>query len=62
MPPGRDIGREDAELAVLLLARPAAPLAGHAETVLALLGEGGGVQDDDPLGFAQFLGDGLTDE
>jgi hypothetical protein len=57
VPPGRGIGQEDADLAVLLLAQPSAPLAGHAAAVLALLGKGGGVQDDDPAGLAPFLGD-----
>ena len=60
MPLGRGIGQEDAELAVFFLAQATTPLASHAAAVLALLGEGGGVQDDDALGIGQFLGDMAT--
>ena len=44
------VGQEDADLAVIDLAEPAALLAGHAAGVSAFLGEGTGI--DDPDGIA----------
>src|SRR6185437_9703961 len=49
----RDIGHVDTNLTVLDLSESAAPLAGHADRPGPLLGEGGGVEDDDPVGLAE---------
>ncbi len=56
MPLGRDIGQEDADLAIVFLAQPPAPLAGDPATVGALFGEAGGVEHQNAVGFGQFLG------
>jgi hypothetical protein len=61
VPLGRGIGQEDADPAILRLVQPAAPLAGHAATLPALLGKRGTVQDDDAAGLSEFLGDRLAD-
>ena len=49
----RDVAEEDADLAVLDLAEPPAPLALYSDGLLALPGEGGGVEDKDGVGLAQ---------
>src|ERR1700675_3965399 len=54
---GADVGQVDADLAVVDLAQPAAPLPLHADRSGALLGEGGGVEDQDALWAAQLLAD-----
>ena len=56
MPPGADVVDRDGDLAVGLLAQLAAVLALHADGVLALLGEAGIVDDEDPLGAGEGLG------
>jgi hypothetical protein len=53
---GRGVGQEDAHLAVLDLAQPAAPLAGHAAGGVARLGEAAGVQHQHGVGVAPLLG------
>ena len=53
----RCIGHIDADLAVLDLAEPAAPLPSHAHRLGPLLGEGRGVEHDHAVGFAQVLAD-----
>jgi hypothetical protein len=55
-----DVGQEDADLAVVYLTEPAAPLPGDPAGVRARLGEGTGVQDQHGLGLGQFLGDVLA--
>ena len=55
----RGVGEEDADLAVVHLAEPAAPLAGHAARLGPLLGEGAGVDDHDAVGLGQLLADVL---
>ena len=57
VPLGRGVGQEDAELTVLLLAQPAAPLAGHPATVGALFGEGAGVEHEHAVRSRQLLTD-----
>ena len=51
------VGQEDADLAVVDLAQPAAPLAGDAAGLGPLLGEGAGVDDHDAVGLGQLLAD-----
>src|SRR6266511_752170 len=53
----RGIGQEDADLAVVDLAQPAAPLASDATGFRPLLGEGAGVDDHDALRLGEFLPD-----
>ena len=53
----RGVGQEDADLAVVDLAQPAAPLAGDAAGLGPLLGEGAGVDDHDAVGLGEFLAD-----
>ena len=52
-----DVSHEDADLAVVDLAEPAAPLAGHADRLGPLLGERRGVEDDHGVGLAEVLAD-----
>src|SRR5262245_50028884 len=52
-----DIGQEDTGLTVVDLAQAATPLAGHTTGGVPLLGEGGGVEDEDAVGVGQFLTD-----
>ena len=54
---GGGIGQEDADLAVLLFAQPAAPLAGDPAAVGALLGEAAGVDHDPAAVLGQLLAD-----
>src|SRR5512144_275595 len=54
---GGGIGQEDSDLAVLDLAQPAAPLAGHATGGGPLLDEAAAVQDRDRLGVGQLVAD-----
>ena len=54
-----DIAEEDADLAVVDLAEPAAPLPLDATGVLALLGEAGAVTDENALGIPPDLDDML---
>ena len=56
MPLGTDVVDRDGDLAVGLLAQLAAVLMLHADGVLALLGEAGIVDDEDPLGAGEGLG------
>src|SRR5262249_19691040 len=51
------VGQEDAELAVLDLAEPAAPLPLHAAGITPRLGEGAGVEHEHGLGVARLQGD-----
>ena len=53
----RGVGQENADLAVLDLAQPAAPLARDAAGFGPLLGEGAGIDDHDALRFGEFLPD-----
>ena len=53
----RDVAHVDADLAVLDLAEPAAPLPRHADRLGPLLGEGRGVEDDHAVGLAQLVAD-----
>lgn len=53
----RHVGQEDAGLAVLDLAQPAALLAGHAAGLLALLGESRGIEHEHAVGVAQLVAD-----
>ena len=53
----RDVAEVDADLTVLDLAQAAAPLALDADGLLALLDEGGGVEDEDAVGLSQALAD-----
>jgi hypothetical protein len=53
----RHIGQEDADLAVLDFAQPAAPLPRHATGVGPRLGEGAGVQDQHGVRVVALLGD-----
>ena len=53
------VGQEDADLAVVDLAQPAAPLAIDAAGLGPLLGEAAGVDDHDAVGVGQFLADVL---
>src|ERR1019366_7682974 len=57
VPLGGDVGQEDANLAVLLLAQPAAPLAGYPTTVGALFGERTGIDHNHAVRFRQLLAD-----
>ena len=52
-----DVGHVDADLAVLDLAEPAAPLPRHADRLGPLLGERRGVEDDHAVGLAEVLAD-----
>ena len=54
---GGGVGEEDAELAVVLLAQPAAPLPGHPARLAPRLGEAAGVEDQDRLRVGQHLAD-----
>jgi len=54
VPLAADVAQVDAHLAVVEFAQPAAPLALHADRLAALLGEGGGVEDEDRVGLAQL--------
>ena len=56
MPRGADVVDRDGHLAVGLLAQLAAVLVLHTDGVLALLGEAGIVEDEDPLGAGQGPG------
>ena len=56
MPLGADVVDRDGDLAVGLLAQLAAVLMLHADGVLALLGEAGIVDDEDPPGAGQGSG------
>jgi hypothetical protein len=53
----RDVGHVDADLAVLDLAHPATPLPDDADRLGPFLGEPRGVENDDRVGFAEFLAD-----
>src|SRR5260370_20100172 len=55
--PRRDIGEKDTDLAIIDFAETATPLAGDATGLLALLGEGRGVEHEHAVGVAQFGGD-----
>src|SRR4051794_27316107 len=55
VPAGRCVGQEDAELAVVLLAEPAAPLPGHPARLAPRLGEAARVEDQDRLRVGQDL-------
>ena len=55
MPLGADVVDRDGDLAVGLLAQLAAVLMLDADGVLALLGEAGIVDDEDPLGTGEGL-------
>jgi hypothetical protein len=55
IPAGGGVGEEDAELAVVLLAQPAAPLPGHPARLGPRLGEAAGVEDQDRVGVAEHL-------
>ena len=57
VPAGGGVGEEDAELAVVLLAQPAAPLPGHPARLAPRLGEAAGVEDQDRLRVGQHLAD-----
>jgi hypothetical protein len=50
-----DVGEVDADLTVVDLAQPAAPLPLHADGGVALFGECRGVEDEDAVGAAQLL-------
>src|SRR5262249_58980045 len=50
------VGQEDADLAVLDLPQPPAPLAGDAAGGAPLLGEAGGIEDKGTAVVAEFLG------
>jgi hypothetical protein len=54
---GGDVGDEVTDLAVLDFAQVAAPLAGDAAGVVALLGHAVAIDDEDGLGMGQFLTD-----
>src|ERR671911_497390 len=54
---GGGVGEEDAELAVVLLAQPAAPPPGHPARLAARLGEAAGVEDQDRLRVGEDLPD-----
>ena len=54
---GRDVGQEDADLAVVDLAQAAAPLPAYAAGGGALLGKAAAVHDQHGLGVAQFGSD-----
>ena len=49
-----DVAQVDADLAVLDLSEASAPLALDADGLGALLGEGGGGEDEDAVGLAQL--------
>src|SRR5205814_8214353 len=57
VPAGGGVGEEDAELAVVLLAEPAAPLSRHPARLTPRLGEAAGVEDQDRLRVGQDLAD-----
>src|SRR5947209_7134980 len=57
VPAGGGVGEEDAELAVILLAQPTAPLPGHPTRLPPRLGEATGVEDQDRLRVGQDLTD-----
>src|SRR5262249_51260965 len=52
-----DVAEVDADLAIVDLAEPAAPLTLHADGLVALLDEGGGVEDQHAVGRAETLAD-----
>src|SRR4051794_38926845 len=54
---GGGVGEEDADLAVVLLAQPAAPLPGHPARLAPRLGEAAGVEDQDRVRVGQDLAD-----
>ena len=58
----RDISHVDTDLTVLDLAEPAAPLPGHADRLVPLLGEGRGVEDDHPVRLAEPFPDLLGED
>ena len=55
--PSRHVSHEDADLAVVDLAEPAAPLPRHADRLGPLLGERRGVEDEHGVGLAEVLAD-----
>src|SRR4029079_7206243 len=57
VPTGGGMDEEDTDLAVVLLAEPAAPLPGHAARRGPRLGEAAGVEDQDGLIVAERLAD-----
>ena len=55
--PSGDVTQVNADLTVVDLAQPAAPLSLHADGLLALLGEGRGVENQHAVVLAQFGSD-----
>jgi hypothetical protein len=49
------VDQEDADLTVIDLAEPAAPLAAHAAGVGAFLGEGAAIDDEDVPDFVRYM-------